>query len=373
MSLSHEVRGIFRYLLGLEGMLSTGKLYYLRIRHSCRLRMYVLLAISIFYSAACMLYLKDDLVLAYAVIPVLAAGWFYGLKVGLSAAALILPIHLLPRIIFGELEWGSLLRFDGGTYYLMLLFIGAVAGKFRDVNLNLNEKMDEIQRREGALRVQQMRLRALVAQASLDEERDRRAVATGIMEKMDRSYHYITDSLTALTGSGHESGELVQQVQESIRKTHREMESILFALSPPILYSSGLQAAVGWLTLQLRREYGKNIDYAHSGNIDILEEQLMVLMYQTIRELLVNACVHANASTVSVAVGQTETGLEVIVEDDGDGFDALSLDARPYANGGFGLFSIQERISYLGGRVDIASAVGEGTRVAINLRLDDKT
>ena len=250
---------------------------------------------------------------------------------------------------------------------------GAVAGKFRDVNLNLNDKMDEIQRREGALRVQQMRLRAFVAQVSLDEERDRRAAATEIIEKMDRSYNYITDSLSALSGSGHESGDLVRHLQESIRKTHRETESILFSLSPPILYSSGLEAAIGWLTLQLRRQYGISIAYEHNHNRDTLDEQLMVLMYQTVRELLVNACVHAHATNVSVVVGHTETALEVIVEDDGKGFDTLSLDAGPYTNGGFGLFSIRERVSYLGGCVDIASVVGEGTRIAVTVQLDGNT
>jgi signal transduction histidine kinase len=84
-------------------------------------------------------------------------------------------------------------------------------------------------------------------------------------------------------------------------------------------------------------------------------------LIQLAREALSNVGRHAGAATCRVSLYRTEEGAVLEVDDDGRGFDP----ARP--SGGQGLRNLRERAEALGGRADIASAPGEGTRVRVTI------
>jgi len=90
------------------------------------------------------------------------------------------------------------------------------------------------------------------------------------------------------------------------------------------------------------------------------------LLFRAVRELLINAVKHSRADRVTVSVGRNEDHVVVSVSDDGIGFDA-SRPIRHDATGGFGLFSIRERMRHMGGHMDIASAPGEGTTITLTV------
>jgi signal transduction histidine kinase len=76
---------------------------------------------------------------------------------------------------------------------------------------------------------------------------------------------------------------------------------------------------------------------------------------------------HAQASRAEVRLDITEHQVEIVVADDGEGFDA-SARARPFdASGGFGLFSIRQMCAQVGGSFAIESAVGKGARATITV------
>jgi signal transduction histidine kinase len=90
-----------------------------------------------------------------------------------------------------------------------------------------------------------------------------------------------------------------------------------------------------------------------------------------VQEALTNVAKHAGASHVHVEVARANGTVSVVVEDDGRGFDpanAMSTDG-----GGLGLFGMKERAGYIGGRVDVASAPGGGTRVRAEIPLGEAT
>jgi len=84
-----------------------------------------------------------------------------------------------------------------------------------------------------------------------------------------------------------------------------------------------------------------------------------------VRELLINVVKHAQASTASVSLSVKDGRLRLEVRDDGVGFDAAQSVEPSATGGGFGLFSIRERLAYLGGTVAIRSSPGRGTRVTV--------
>ena len=85
-----------------------------------------------------------------------------------------------------------------------------------------------------------------------------------------------------------------------------------------------------------------------------------MLLFQTVRELLQNVVKHARSKRATVRCATDHDQLMIDVLDPGVGFEVQSLNRLPTRTGGFGLFSIRERLKLMGGNIDIHSVVGEG-------------
>ena len=92
-----------------------------------------------------------------------------------------------------------------------------------------------------------------------------------------------------------------------------------------------------------------------------------------LRESLSNVAQHAHASRAVVKLTVEDQRLSLSVKDDGVGFDASSLSVGAHPKGGFGLFSIREQLSYLGGYFDVQSEPGAGTRATLSAPLAPET
>ncbi len=109
------------------------------------------------------------------------------------------------------------------------------------------------------------------------------------------------------------------------------------------------------------------MDIGTSANID---ESSAVLIFQSVRELLFNMVKHAHAIRAEVLMKTDESDLMVVVKDNGRGFDPSGADLQDRAKGGFGLFSIHERLGSRGGYMEIDSNPGRGTKITLVLPLE---
>ena len=137
--------------------------------------------------------------------------------------------------------------------------------------------------------------------------------------------------------------------------------SLTAELSPPILKQGGLVPALEWLVKWMRDRHGLMVSLASHGKIESASEEVAILLFQSVRELLFNvakACGHKNSR---VEVMQEAGRIQVDVEDEGVGFDPIQLNGKCQSKG-MGLFGIQERLTYLGGSMEINSAPGRGSR-----------
>ena len=175
---------------------------------------------------------------------------------------------------------------------------------------------------------------------------------------------------------------LASQAPDKVSHYARELESILnqainssrslmVDLSPPILFSLGLEAAIAEHIDQLNRRGPLKVRLLADQGTDDYPEDLRLLLYQGARELLFNVIRHADTDRAWVEITNRNECLSVSVEDDGVGFDPTALNAGPHDH--FGLFGIRERAELLGGRLDIQSAPGRGTRVTISVPLCDRS
>ncbi len=97
-----------------------------------------------------------------------------------------------------------------------------------------------------------------------------------------------------------------------------------------------------------------------------MDEQIETTLFQATRELLHNAIKHADPEQVRVRCVSNPERVHIEVEDDGAGFDVSQLQhPNSTTKGGFGLLSVQERLRYLGGEVEIESEPNDGTVVRL--------
>jgi signal transduction histidine kinase len=100
-----------------------------------------------------------------------------------------------------------------------------------------------------------------------------------------------------------------------------------------------------------------------------LADETSILLYQAVRELMINVTRHAKARNVKVSMQRDYKNVQIDVEDDGIGFDASHIDSHTSKSSGFGLFTIHERLKYLGGHFKINSKTGFGTHATLTVPL----
>jgi len=257
---------------------------------------------------------------------------------------------------------------DGLHYYISLKFpLYDNSGKPYAV-CGLATDITERKRAEEKLRLYHEQLVALALELSRTEARERRSIAIDLHDTVGQALAVAKIKLALLqrvVPSGIIARDL-DDVRSQLDRAIQYTRSLTVELSPPTLYDFGLEAAVEDLASQIQERHTLSVTVKKSGSgRDELSEELRILLYKTVRELLMNVVKHAAASKASIAIHDDGRQISVIVEDNGKGFEAVKSDLRPGRHGGFGLFSIRERLRLLGGRLEVESAPGRGARVVV--------
>ena len=220
---------------------------------------------------------------------------------------------------------------------------------------------------EQAILDYQEQLRSLASESSLAEERQRRATASELHDRIGQSLFAAKIKLGALleTAASEPLAPFLKEIYTLIGQSIYDTQSLTFELGSPILYKMGLEAAVRALTRQMQDQHGIEAEFHVDKQPKSLEDDARIVLYQSVRELLYNVVKHAQARKVNVSLTKTDSAVQIRVEDDGIGFDTSTLGLRRSAGSGFGLFSIRERLTYLGGDFKINSQPGSGTCVIL--------
>ena len=214
----------------------------------------------------------------------------------------------------------------------------------------------------------QRQLKSLASELSLTEERERHRIATELHDRISQSLVISKTNLEVLRESAS-SKELVKTLDEvcnSLDQTIQNTRLLTSDLSSPILYELGFEAAVSeWLVEQIQEKHGIASEFEDDGQPKPLDDDICALLFRMVRELLINVVKHAQAHRVKVSIRKVDSDICVGVEDDGVGFNPAKMASMLTETGGFGLFSIRERLEQLGGHLEIESEPGHGTRVTV--------
>ena len=158
----------------------------------------------------------------------------------------------------------------------------------------------------------------------------------------------------------------LDEIQEYIDNAIKYTRTLTCELSPPVLYQFGLEAAIEWLCERMQNSHGINCKLKNDNYQKPLGDDIKVLVFQIVRELMFNIVKHAKASSAVVELKRDGGDLQVSVRDDGVGFDVHLAHAH---SSGFGLFSIRERLNHMKGNIKINSCPGQGTDVILTAPL----
>jgi PAS domain S-box-containing protein len=211
----------------------------------------------------------------------------------------------------------------------------------------------------------QKRLRHLTSEMSLAEERERRRLAVELHDQITQQLILFKINLGSLPKE-----QLPSELTKSLDEIYQHLDHIIgdtrtltFDLSSPTLYELGLEAAIReWLYEEVELKQKIHTKFEDGEQPKPLDDDVRALLYRAVRELLVNVVKHAQARSVKVTIGRDNDKVRIEVVDDGIGFVP-----SPQLNitGGFGLFSIRERLNYLGGSIEIESKPGQGTHITL--------
>jgi len=216
----------------------------------------------------------------------------------------------------------------------------------------------------------QGQLRALATELNLAEQRERKRIAAEMHDHLAQMLVLVRLKLgQAKQGPVHRSLEMIKQAEDVVNDALTYTRNLVAELSPPVLHEFGLFAALKWLGEQMQRyQLQVTVQIESTGGLRLPEDQA-VLMFQSVRELLMNAVKHAVAKQAFLLVEEREGYLQIVVEDQGVGFDLLAMATQQPSplSSKFGLFSIRERMNAMGGRLELHSSPGEGTRATLIL------
>jgi signal transduction histidine kinase/ActR/RegA family two-component response regulator len=259
----------------------------------------------------------------------------------------------------------------------------AADNRLRDANEQLTlTSLQALQRAEEAaqcyqeqtrvLSKKQEELRALASELALTEYRERNHLA---MELHDYLAQMLVVGRLKIGQARHQTAsvdpslvKLIDDLDDIFSKSLDYTRTLMAQLRPLTLRESGLPVALKRLGEQMVK-HGLSVEVHASHDYVALPDDQAMLLYQSVRELLLNVVKHARTDHAKVLMSFSEDDtLTLTVQDQGLGFDVGLLRAK---TGGqhFGLLSVLERMEAMGGSFEADSGPGRGTRITLRLSL----
>ncbi len=214
-------------------------------------------------------------------------------------------------------------------------------------NENLNRLNQELQIQE------QKKMEAVIE----SQEKERKRIAEELHDSVGQML-----ALVKLNLSGIEStDQLIQKTSQLLDESIDEIRTISHNLMPPDLKSKSLTE----IAENLLKRNGLKYYFQTYGLADNLSEAIKFTLYRIIQEIIHNIIKHASANQINMSITQTDDGINLMVEDDGVGFNTSLV------NSGLGLKNIHSRVKLINGYFDVDSSLNRGTIYNVTIPLNN--
>ncbi len=242
-----------------------------------------------------------------------------------------------------------------------------------ELESKVTQRTEELSNAKQALAEQAEQLRRLLRETVNVQEEERTRIARDLH---DGSNQLITGTLyeiqaaeQSLRNDQFELGlEKLETARNFLRMIEVENRRIITGLRPPILDAEGLVAALKWHIEEFQENFGLRCFVEITGQPVQLSSEAEITIYRIVQEALNNTIQHAKASSVEIHLDFNQNELRVTIEDDGIGFNRKA--ARKAVDAHMGLIGINERTKSIGGRLQVSSLKGHGTRLELWVPMD---
>ena len=216
----------------------------------------------------------------------------------------------------------------------------------------------------------QRQLKSLATQLTLTEEQEKRRIAEQLHDDVGQCLAFCKMNLQLVIASISEQSRVdeLETVCEMLTQSMDHINDLTYDLSSPILKELGFEKAIGaWLKDDIESKHGVKTQLIADYQTEPINDEIKAILFRSIRELVTNSVKHANPGQIHVCISREKEDIVVCVEDDGDGFDPRTIESASKKR--YGLFSIRERLDYLGGCLELISSPGHGCKAVLKVPL----
>ncbi len=220
-----------------------------------------------------------------------------------------------------------------------------------------------IQERTTELAERASKLRRLTGELILSEQKVRRRISKSLHDHLQQpmlSAKYRASALKRLEDPAVKLA--VQEIEEFLGEGIQASRRLISELYPAIIHEADLRTAMEWLVSYMAAQYNLAVELHVDAEFGRPDENTKALLFDATRELLLNAMRHGKVRTADLRVRRRSADnlLEVVVSDRGAGFDPSSV-----KQSASGLGRIRSKLELMGGRLEIESSPGSGSRISI--------
>ncbi len=238
-----------------------------------------------------------------------------------------------------------------------------------EMDLDITERRRaerELRQANEDLATRAAQLRALAGELTLTEQRERRRMAKMLHDHLQQLLVGAKFRVTILGRAGDDVvREGAREVESLLDECITASRSLTAELSPPILHDAGLNAGLEWLARWMADKHGLFVELSMEDLSAPMADDVKLLLFESVKELLFNVVKHSHSRSAAVNMRYVDGQIQIVVSDQGVGFDPKATPPAGKKGGGFGLFSIRERLDFIGGRIEIQSAPGRGSRFVL--------
>lgn len=208
-------------------------------------------------------------------------------------------------------------------------------------------------------------LHRLTQRVVLAQEEERQRLSRELHDEIGQALTAVTFNLLAIRRlvSDPKIASRLEDSLKSIESTLHQVRDLSLDLHPPVLDYLGLVAALQWYFDRQAKRAGLTIELAADSVERDLPADVKTTCFRISQEAITNILRHAQAKTVRVELRQRDASLELVIRDDGIGFDVVAARRLAAQGASLGLLGMEERVLLLRGRFKIKSGAGKGTEV----------
>ena len=249
--------------------------------------------------------------------------------------------------------------------------IGHVEQANQDLERRVEERTRELQRLYRQLQEREEWREELLRKVISAQEDERKRLARELHDETSQTLSALAMKIeTALAGWPSESSrERLVEAKHLTVRTLEELHRLIFDLRPSVLDDLGLLSAIRWYAERHLERRGVAVRCEFSGEADRLSPELETALFRVCQEAITNIAKHSEADTVLIQCFARDDRFAIEIEDDGKGFSPGSLPPPAARERGLGLLGMRERVELFGGTLELDSAPGQGTRIAVSVPL----